>query len=167
MKITRLDPDISSAVDCPSNTTVGNLNVVAQVGIFEVVVDGQNLDIGTVIKAKCTITEFRGNKQLDLKRISIMRTTDEEAQAWADTAAFRQNVLAKPWVLSPKELKRIEKGLKVQRKKEKEHQRLKAEHEARKWARRRVRDRKIAEWGQKAEKKRRKEEFIMNHGALI
>ena len=146
---------------------MGNLNVIAQVGIFEVVVDGQTLDIGTVIKAKCTITEFRRNKQLDLKRISIVRTTDEEAQAWADTAAFRQNVLAKPWVLSPKELKRIEKVLKVQRKKEKEHQRLKAEHEARKWARRRARDRKIAEWGQKAEKKRRKEEVIMNHGALI
>ena len=167
MKITRLASDISSAVDCPSNTTVDNLNVVAQVGVFEVVVDGQNLDIGTVIKAKCTITEFRGDKQLDLKRVSIVRTTDEEAQAWADTAAFRQNILAKPWVLSPEELKRIEKGLKVQRKREKEHQRLKAEHEARKWARRRARDRKIAEWGQKAEKKRRKEEFIMNHGALI
>ncbi|OCL07937.1 hypothetical protein AOQ84DRAFT_354732, partial [Glonium stellatum] len=166
VKIVRLAPEIANAVDCPSNTTVDNVNVVAELGVFEVVVDGCNLDIGTIIKAKCTISEFRGNKQLDLKRVSLVRSTDEEAQAWAEMAAFRQNVLAKPWVLSEEELKRIDKGLKVQRKKEKEYQRLKAEHEARKRARKEAWDQKMAEWEHKAEKKRRKEEAIMNYGAL-
>ena len=40
MKITRLASEISSVVDYPLNTTVDNLNVVAQVGVFEVVIDG-------------------------------------------------------------------------------------------------------------------------------
>ncbi|OCK78360.1 hypothetical protein K432DRAFT_302162 [Lepidopterella palustris CBS 459.81] len=167
VKITRLPTNISTLVECPSNTTVSNVHVAIRRGVFEVEVDGQNLDIGTVIKAKCTIAEFRGNKQLELKRVSVVRSTDEEVRAWAETARFRKDVLEKSWVLSERDQKQIKKELKMQWKKEKEHQRLKAEHDARRLERNRTRDEKTALSEQKAERRRKKEEVIMNTGALI
>ncbi len=52
VKIQRLDPAVSASVDCPSNTAVENVNVAAGLGVFDVVVDGRSLDIGTVVKAQ-------------------------------------------------------------------------------------------------------------------
>lgn len=120
----------------------------------------QKLDIGTVVKAKGTITEFREIKQLDLKRIWVVSTTVEEAQAWAETAAFKQNVLSKPWHITPAEGRQIKTNLKLDKKKLQDYDRRKAEHEAKKEAQRREKEKVL-------ERQRRKEEVMMNAGALI
>jgi hypothetical protein len=167
VKIVRLTPGMHNPVESPSNTTIDNVNVTSKLGVFEVTVDHQPVDIGTVIKAKATLSEFRGAKQLDLKRICIVSTTNEEAQAWAETAAFKHTTLSKPWHLTSVEHKQITNEIKVERKKVREYERRKAEHEAKKREQRKAREEYLAQKEAKLEVRQRKETIIMNAGALI
>lgn len=167
VKIVRLTPDIYNPVESPSNTVIDNVNVISQFGVFEVTVDQKQVDIGTVIKVKATLSEFRGAKQLELKRIWTVPTTNEEAQAWAETAAFKQVTLCKPWQLSSVEHKKITKEIKTERKKVREYERLKAEHEAKKKEQRKARGEYLAQKEAKLEVRQRKENIILNAGALI
>ncbi|KAF2203364.1 hypothetical protein GQ43DRAFT_390210 [Delitschia confertaspora ATCC 74209] len=167
VKIIRLSKDEYNAVESPSNTHITNVNVVSDFGIFDVTIDGRLVDIGTVLKAKCTLSEFRGNKQLELKRVSIIESTNEEAKAWAETAAFKRDVLMTPWHISKRQHENIRKEIKAERKKEEEYERKKREHEARKKLRKREYDEYMKKWYEKHERERRKEELVMNSGALI
>lgn len=38
--------------------------------------------------------------------IAFVRTTNEEAEAWAQNVAFRQDILSKPWVVSEQDERR-------------------------------------------------------------
>ncbi|KAF2468644.1 uncharacterized protein BDR25DRAFT_290439 [Lindgomyces ingoldianus] len=167
VKIVRLTPDIYNSVESPSNTTIGNVNVIVRTGCFEVTVDHQQVDIGSVIKAKCTISEFRGMKQLEIKRVWIVPTTNEEVQAWAETAAFKREVLSKPWHLTSAEHKKIKKEIKRERRKNQEYERLKVEHEARRGEQKKAWEEYMEKREARLEARRRKEEVMMNAGALI
>jgi hypothetical protein len=141
----RVVPSEPNEIAASSKTNLKNVDVVSQFGIFDVMVDDQKLDIGTVVKAKGTVSEFRGNKQLDLKRIWVVPTTDEEAQAWAETAAFKQKVLSQPWHLTSTEHKQIKKQIKSEKKKMLEYEKRKAEHEAKKRLQEQERDMRRAQ----------------------
>ncbi|KAF2237236.1 hypothetical protein EV356DRAFT_442330 [Viridothelium virens] len=119
--------DPNNPVDCPDNTEVANLNVISSLGVSELALAGNLLDIGTVVKVKGTLEEFRGVKQLELKRISIVKTTDEEVKAWNELAQFRKNILSEPWKLSNREIKQLEDGIAAQRRKDEERTRQKRE----------------------------------------
>ena len=153
-------------VDTSSNTTIANVDVISHLGVFEVKVDNHTLDIGTVVKAKGTVSEFRGVKQLDLKRIWVVTTTNEEAQAWAETAAFKQEFLSSPWHISSAEHTKIKHGIKAEKKKVQEYERRRAEHEAKKKGQREMREAYLAQRETKLEMRRKREEVMMNAGAL-
>ena len=68
-------------------------------------VDLSHLDIGSIVKVKGGIGEFRGKKQILLERILVVKSTSDEAAAWAENLEFKQNVLAKPWIVAEKEMK--------------------------------------------------------------
>jgi hypothetical protein len=144
-----------------------NVQVISQFGVFEVLVDDQRLDIGTVIKAKGTISEFRGVKQLDLKRIWTVPTTNEEAKAWAETAAFKQEVLSRPWHLTSAEHRHIKAEIKAEKKKIRDYERRKNEYEAKKSEHEQASEVRLAQREKKLEMRRRKEEVMMNAGALM
>ena len=72
-------------------------------------IDLEGVDVGTVVKVKGGIGSFRGVKQLLLERISILRSTNEEAASWAENAAFRKEVLNVPWTISKKHAERARK----------------------------------------------------------
>jgi hypothetical protein len=163
----RVLPPEPNAVAGSSKTNLKNVDVVSQFGIFDVMVDDQRLDIGTVVKAKGTISEFRGNKQLDLKRIWVVATTDEEAQAWAETAVFMQEVLSRPWHLTSAEHRQVKKQIKVEKKKILEYEKRKTEHEAKKRLQEQERSIYLAQREKKLEIRRRKKEIMMNAGALL
>jgi hypothetical protein len=146
---------------------IDNVNVISQFGVFEVMVDHQPLDIGTVIKAKCTISEFRGFKQLEMKRVWIVTDTNEEAQAWAETASFKREVLAAPWHISSIEHKRITNEIKKEQKRNQEYEMLKVEHAIKKKEQRKAREEYFAKREVKLEARRRKEEIMMNAGSLL
>jgi len=167
LKIVRLPLAERNPVDTSSNTEISNVDIISRFGIFDVVVDGQQLDIGSVVKAKCTISEFRGIKQLELKRISMVATTDEEAKAWTEIAAFKQKVLSRPWHISSTEHKKITHSIKAEKKKLQEYERRKAEYEVKKEEHRIAREAYNAQRDRKLETRRRKEEVVMNTGALI
>lgn len=163
----RVPPADKDLLNSSLVTTLPNVSIISQLGTFEVVVDNQRLDIGSVVKAKGTISEFRGIKQIDLKRIWVVTTTNEEAQAWAETADFKQEVLSKPWHVSSREHKQIKARKSLERKKLEEYARRKAEHEVKKEAQRQARAVHMAQKEKKQELQRRKEEVMMNAGALI
>ncbi|KAF2737101.1 hypothetical protein EJ04DRAFT_431724 [Polyplosphaeria fusca] len=167
VKIVRLTPDTYNPVEFPSNTVVDNVHVVSRLGVFEVTVNHQPLDIGTVIKAKCTISEFRSQKQLELKRVWIVRTTNEEAEAWAETAAWKKQVLSTPWRLTSREHKQITDGINSKKQKAQQEEQLRAERDFKSKERRKARGERMAAREIKLESRRRKEELMMNAGSLI
>jgi len=166
-KITRVAAEIASSVECPSNTTVDNVNVRVNLGTFDVEVDGQILDIGMIVKAKCTINEWKGVKQLDLVKIKVIRDTSEEIKEWEEAARWKREVLDKPWVLDDKQLAEMEKKDRDQRQNQLD-QLKKAEEKKRMYlAKKRERQQKRKDYEEKWEGRRRKEEVMMNAGALI
>ncbi|KAF9741420.1 hypothetical protein PMIN06_006363 [Paraphaeosphaeria minitans] len=167
VKIKRLLPELYNPVDSSSNTEVDNLDVLSGLGRFDVTVDGQIVDIGTVIKVKGTISEFRGFKQVELKRIWVVSTTDEEVKFWKALATFKKNVLGRPWHLSKAEGESIKKELKFEQRKRREYDRQKAVYEAKKMEQKKARAEYMAQKQAKYEIRRRKEEVMMNAGALI
>ncbi|KAI4150913.1 MAG: hypothetical protein L6R39_002127 [Caloplaca ligustica] len=65
----------------------------------------QGIDIGSVVKVKGGISEFRGDKQVTLERICISHQllsarNATQLTAWTENATFYQDILSKPWVVS-------------------------------------------------------------------
>jgi hypothetical protein len=164
LKIVRTPRTGPSILSTTSKTTIPNVEISSP---FEVVVDSQCLDIGTVVKAKGTITEFRGIKQLDLKRLWVVSTTNEEVQAWTETAAFKLDVLSKPWHITAQQHKQIKEKIKSDKRKVQEYERRKAEHEAKKTEKLKEREAAIKRRESRMELRRKEEEKEMNRGALI
>jgi hypothetical protein len=167
MKIIRRVPGDLNSENASSNTYVDNVNVISEFGVFEVMIGQERIDIGTVIKAKGTISEFRAVKQLEMKRVWIVSTTNEEAQAWAEAATFKQQILSVPWRLTSAEHRKIKEKIKADKRKVKEHERLKRDHEKKKEEHKKARELYMAQREVKLESRRRKEEAMMNAGALM
>ena len=86
--------------------------------------------LGSIIKAKGSITTFRGIRQLSLERIFMVKDTAEEARCWAENTAFTRDVLEKPWVVGDEEERKWRRraegrgsGERRKRKEEKEERR--------------------------------------------
>lgn len=167
LKIVRMLPVERNPLDSSSATTIDNVNIISRLGVFEVLVNNHILDIGTVIKAKGTLSEFRGIKQVDLKRAWVVSSTDEEARAWTETALFKQTVLSEPWHLSSAQRKEVKIQMKKEKKKEQEYVRRKAEYQSKKNEQREAKELYLIQKEARDEVKRRKEEVMMNSGALI
>ncbi|KAI9825389.1 MAG: hypothetical protein M1832_001119 [Thelocarpon impressellum] len=68
------------------------------------------IDLGSVIKAKGTLSNFRGARQLLLKRAAVIGDTNEEVRAWRELSTFRAEVLAAPWVVDEEAARRLAEG---------------------------------------------------------
>ncbi len=109
-------PSLSTEVKLP----------LAKAGITGITAEGNevdlsNVDIGSVVKVKGGIGEFRGQKQILLERIWVVRSTSEEAAAWAENLEFRRDILVKPWIVAEEEIRaarREAEGLKRDKKSE-------------------------------------------------
>jgi hypothetical protein len=167
LKIVRRVVDQQSSETFSSNTTIGNVNVISQFGVFDITVDNVHVNIGTVLKAKGSISEFRGVKQLELRRVQIVSSTDEEAQAWAETAAFKAKVLSAKWRVTSAEHAVIKAKIKAEKKKAKEYDKRLREYEVKRGEYEAARAAHEAKREAKLEARRRKEELMMNAGALI
>lgn len=108
VKVTRRKVAEDDVKVYPSNTEVDEVNVHFEMGLPAVAVLGAPVNVGTVLKVKCSITAFRNVRQLDLKKASIVRTTNEEAASWFETAAWKSEKLSQPWVLSAGERIRLD-----------------------------------------------------------
>lgn len=143
----------------PSNTTIDNLDFRAMDNVDAIWIDQQYVPIGACVRVKGTPDGFKDKRQLKLARIWVVRDTMEEVKAWAETAAWRRDVLSKPWTLSREQMKQIDERIAQadarQRKKDEQKRVLDAEKVIRKMKRE-----------QKSEKRRLVEEAKLDEGAL-
>ncbi|KAF2753989.1 hypothetical protein EJ05DRAFT_504592 [Pseudovirgaria hyperparasitica] len=167
IKVPRLPAEIADSPECPSNTAIDNLNVHTALGIFDVVVDDIVLDIGTVVSTKGIVCEFRGIRQLDLKRIKVLKTTLEEARLWANMSKFKNDVLNQSWVLTPEERAKLDLRAAAEEEKDRRKQKEWAVYRNKKAERKRLAEEKRREKAEKYERRRLREEEKMNQGALI
>lgn len=58
------------------------------------------IDVGMVVKVKGKPNTFRAVKQVDIVKIELMRSTEQEVRCWNEVLAFRKEVLRVPWVVS-------------------------------------------------------------------
>jgi hypothetical protein len=167
IKIERKDPAKVEA-DSTSNTTVSNLDINVAIGYdSEIKIDGQTVDIGSVVKVKCTIGSFRGVKQLELKRCSVIKDTTEEVAAWESMAQFKRDVLAGPWVLSAADQVDLDVQLQQEamREQEEEKRERRSQRALEKREEQRAEKRRARE--EERELRRQAAERRYNHGALI
>ena len=167
VKIERKDP-AKIDIDDTSNTTVSNLDIDTAIGYnSEIKIDGQKVDIGSVVKAKCTIGSFRGVKQLELKRCGVIKDTTEEAAAWESMAEFKREALAGPWVLSAADQAALDAQLQQEamREQEEEKRERRSQRAHQKREEQRAERRKARE--DEREQRRLAAEKKFNQGALI
>jgi hypothetical protein len=138
-----------------------------EIGSFNVFVDGQVLDIGSVVKVKCTIDEWKDMKQLQLKRIRLIASTEEEIRTWEELARWKRDIIGAPWVLEGEMLRNLEQEERNERKKRWEKDRVREEKRKAYVAKRKEREARHKAYEEKWERRRKKEEIIMNAGALV
>lgn len=142
-------------------TDVPNLIIqTPRPGISNLFSSAVPLCIGTVVKAKGTLCTFRGDRQVVLRRLSVIPDTGEEAKAWAELAKFRSEILLQPWLLTSKEVS----DLRERQQRNFARMSLKAKKGKSRGCRKRVMEEQIREDG---EKDRHLLEQHFNKGALI
>ncbi|CAG8956131.1 hypothetical protein HYFRA_00012048 [Hymenoscyphus fraxineus] len=86
-----------------------------------------DMDVGVVVKIKGRINTFRNQKQIEIVKIEILRSTDQEVSFWDYVLAFRQRILSIPWTLTQEEedkCRRQATGERQSKRKEKTESRL-------------------------------------------
>ncbi|KHO01794.1 glycosyl hydrolase [Metarhizium album ARSEF 1941] len=68
-----------------------------------------NIDVGDVVDVKGALSTFRGEKQIKIERLAVVKSTAQEVEMWERRSRFRLQVLDNPWVLSEKEIRRCRK----------------------------------------------------------
>lgn len=68
-----------------------------------------HLDVGDIIDVKGQLALFRNEKQIRVEKINVVPSTSQEVSLWEKRAAFRRNVLDKPWNLRDKQLRQCRK----------------------------------------------------------
>jgi hypothetical protein len=144
----------------PSNTVVDNVDAVVDWGVPSLYINKEPADIGTVVKVKGTIHTFRKTRQLRLERAWIVKDTNEEAKAWAETAQWRRDVLSKPWTLTAAQRAEIDEDINRELAKEREKMRKRRALDSQSAEKKRLR-------GEKAEARRRREAEKFDAGALV
>ncbi|KAH8668098.1 hypothetical protein BGZ60DRAFT_528436 [Tricladium varicosporioides] len=59
------------------------------------------VDVGTVIKVKGGISNFWDQKRVEVIKIEVLKSTDQEVRCWDEVVKFRREVLDCPWVVTP------------------------------------------------------------------
>ncbi|AEO64125.1 99926bca-d9f9-4247-a565-df7e8426406a [Thermothielavioides terrestris] len=67
------------------------------------------IDVGHVLDIKGSVGTFRKDKQIRAEKIVHLRTTEQEVAFWEKVAQLKRDVLSKPWVLDPREVRRCRK----------------------------------------------------------
>ena len=67
------------------------------------------IDLGSLVKVKGTVGSFREVRQVQLERLSLVADTGAEMRFWEQRTQLLEQVLSKPWTLSPLEQRRLQK----------------------------------------------------------
>ncbi|KAK5119739.1 hypothetical protein LTR85_007315 [Meristemomyces frigidus] len=142
-----------------SNTEAESVDVHINLGLPAVFLDDRPVEVGAVIKAKGTIDSFRNVRQLELKRMFIVKDTNAEAEEWAKMAELKRETLSRPWTLTQADRDMVDEKIRLEESEQREHASKKKEWDGRISEKRRRHD-------EKYELKRREKEIKYNAGAL-
>lgn len=67
------------------------------------------IDVGDILDVRGGIGVFKEMKQVNVKKIIHLRSTEQEMRFWDKLAQFRLGVLDKPWTLDRREVRRCRK----------------------------------------------------------
>jgi hypothetical protein len=59
--------------------------------------------VGAVVKIKGGINTFRDQKQVEIIKVEVLKSTDQEVRCWNEVLEFRKDVLRVPWVVTPEQ----------------------------------------------------------------
>lgn len=65
-----------------------------------------DIDVGMVVDVKGSVSSFRNEHQINIERMTVVRSTAQEVVLWEKRAKFRREVLDVPWVLRDKDVRR-------------------------------------------------------------
>jgi hypothetical protein len=142
-----------------SNTLIDNLNVNAKFGLASLFIDNKPIHVGAILKVKGTITMFR-DRQIELKRVFLVKDTNEEVVFWASLAKHRSDVLSRPWILTHPKMKAIDDEMEAQERHDRERKKAKQAKFKRDEERR-------ARSDEKRERQRRRVQEVLDAGALV
>ncbi|KAH6678819.1 hypothetical protein F5X68DRAFT_277835 [Plectosphaerella plurivora] len=74
------------------------------------------LDVGQVVDIKGSLSTFRGEMTMQILKVKILRSTEDEVALWERRTAFQRDVLSKPWVLTERQIRRCRKEAEEDRK---------------------------------------------------
>jgi hypothetical protein len=142
-----------------SNTLIDNLNVNAKFGLASLLIDNKPIHVGAILKVKGTIAMFR-DRQVELKRVFLVKGTNEEVIFWASLARHRSDVLSRPWILTHAQMKAIDDEIEAQERHDRERKKAKQAKFKRDEERR-------ARSDEKRERQRRRVQEVLDAGALV
>ncbi|TLS24146.1 hypothetical protein PpBr36_08137 [Pyricularia pennisetigena] len=68
-----------------------------------------DLDVGQVVEVKGGISTFRDARQIKVESVTVLRSTRQEVEFWRRTTELRHTVLARPWTLRRRDVRRCRK----------------------------------------------------------
>nr|OQO19044.1 hypothetical protein B0A51_12323 [Rachicladosporium sp. CCFEE 5018] len=99
VKIPRQSGGVNGAFGDTPETMIDNVKVGVDMSIASLYLEKRPVRVGSVVRVKGTITKFR-ERQIELKRLFLVDSTDEEVRFWSRLAKHRRDVLSKPWVFT-------------------------------------------------------------------
>ncbi|KAE9370315.1 hypothetical protein N431DRAFT_411518 [Stipitochalara longipes BDJ] len=71
--------------------------------VQEPIVPWAEMDVGTVVKVKGRVGDYWKQKQVEVVKVEVLRSTDAEVKCWNEVMDFRRDVLGKEWIVSREE----------------------------------------------------------------
>lgn len=68
----------------------------------------EQLDVGHVVDVKGRLTSFRDEMQIEIVKMTTLRSTEQEITLWERRTKFRQEILDKPWILTERQIRRCQ-----------------------------------------------------------
>ncbi|KAA8911031.1 hypothetical protein FN846DRAFT_888059 [Sphaerosporella brunnea] len=87
------------------------------------------VQVGALVKVKGCITEFKGRRQMVLKKCEVLRSTEDEIRAWREMTDWKRNVLMKLWVVDDRTIKREKRRMRARAREELSRKKKKAQDE--------------------------------------
>lgn len=77
--------------------------------VQEPIIPWAEMDVGAVVKVKGRVGDYWKQKQVEVVKVEVLRSTDQEVKCWNEVMDFRRDVLGSPWVVTKEEEERCRK----------------------------------------------------------
>lgn len=68
-----------------------------------------SIDVGHVVDVKGGLSIFRGTRQIEVEKATVVKGTAQEVILWQKRSTFRRDILDTPWVLSRRDIRQCRK----------------------------------------------------------